>query len=1064
MDILNGYELLERLGSGGAGVVYRARDARRGGTVALKLLPPEVAGDAALRAQLATEARAAADLDHPNVARVFGLEESERGPVLVMECLSGTPVDVLLRSGPLPFERASQVALQASAGLAAAHRAGVVHCDVKPANLFVTDAGGVKILDFGLARLRRIDEVPRSGSAFGTVTYMAPEQVRGQAVGPGTDVWALAATLWEMLAGSPLFDAGGDLAATILRIVSQEPESIEARASDVPQGLDDVLVAALEKDPAERYPTMEAFADALRELRSGNPPRRAATPVRARPSGGRPSPAPAASRAVPIPTNVHRLASPTLGRDPELAIIDQYLADRTCRILTVLGPGGMGKSHLALQAARRQLDAGGFPDGIHVVAMEYLSDAGQVIGAIAEAIGIRFDGPSSPIDQLVRAIGDERRLLLLDNHEHVMDAAALEEQLARACPNLTLLITSRDRLDSDLEWILPLRGLGFPDPLPDDLAEARRYGAVALFEHRARVTRGDFELAPDHLPALARLHRVLQGLPLGIEMVSSWVRLLTPSEIADRVEEGLELLETVSRDAPARHRSIRAVFDYSWDLLSDGEQESLRRLAVLRGGITATSSGALGVSGDDLATLADRSLLSRDADGRFSMQPLLHRYATARLTERPDLEASVRDLHSDHFLGLLADRGTDLRSASQREALADLVEAKDNLRFAWIHGAKRERTRQLVASAEPYRLLFDRRGLIQEGIEQFRLAAEVLPEGSLAWAHVCVHQAWLVLYAGDHERAERLVEASLARLDPRDAPRAVALGLNVQGALAAGAGRVEASAELFRRALELARRDEGADLVAGCLDNLATAEMVLGDTAAAERHYREALASAESLGNQAQVVLTLNNLGNLLMQREEYEDAMSVLDRGLVLAQDVGMARLEPYFLANRALASSARGELDRALEDLKEALRRARGQAAGGLAVGLQAELGYLLLRRGEPDEAEDVLLATLAQADELGQTTLAVRAVLRVGELELSRGRSERGRELVGLAARHPSVAREDREHALSLLGPDRPPGDHEESVPELERVVTDLLASRRDAGASEGSRAAARDLPGA
>ncbi|HOB52301.1 MAG TPA: protein kinase [Acidobacteriota bacterium] len=258
------YHIVEELGAGGMGVVYRAEDTKLRRSVALKFLPPELTRDAEAKRRFLHEAQAAAALDHPNICTVYEVGETDTGQLYIaMACYAGETLRERIARGPLPLEEALRIAQEAAAGLAHAHARGIVHRDIKPANLFLTEEGLVKVLDFGLAKLAAGSAVTKTGTTLGTTAYMSPEQAKGQPVDGRTDIWSLGVVLYEMVAGRPPF-AGEYPQAVVYGIVNEAPEPLTARRTGVPIQLDGIINKALAKDPADRYQTLADLAVDLR--------------------------------------------------------------------------------------------------------------------------------------------------------------------------------------------------------------------------------------------------------------------------------------------------------------------------------------------------------------------------------------------------------------------------------------------------------------------------------------------------------------------------------------------------------------------------------------------------------------------------------------------------------------------------------------------------------------------------------------------------------------------------------------------------------------------------------
>jgi predicted ATPase len=406
------------------------------------------------------------------------------------------------------------------------------------------------------------------------------------------------------------------------------------------------------------------------------------------------------------PHNLPAQWTPFVGREDKLAEIAQLLADPACRLPSLIGPGGSGKTRLALEAARTQLRA--YEHGVFFCSLAPLRSDDAVPAAIARAIGFALTGGRDPMQQLLNYVRHKRMLLILDNCEHLLfplaarssppgrttaGVTSIAAAILRAASQVTLIATSRARLNMPGEHLVPVGGMGYPDQ-PLALCQASdvldRYPALDLFVQSARRVCPGFDLNAGNLEAVVRICHLVQGLPLTIMLSAAWTPILRPDEIADEIERGLDFLSTEWREIEPRHWSVRAVFDYSWSLLSEHEQTVLAGLSIFRGGCTRQAAQQVsGASLRDLMILVNHSLLQRLPNGRIAMHELLRQYAAEKLGQCPDDAEAMRDRHAAHYATMSDRWETDLRGGQQLAALAEMDLEIENVRAAWDWALKR---------------------------------------------------------------------------------------------------------------------------------------------------------------------------------------------------------------------------------------------------------------------------------------------------------------------------------------------------------------------------------------
>jgi predicted ATPase len=876
------YEILEQLGAGGMGEVYRARDTRLGREVAIKTVSLHHNSQPEALTRFELEARSASALNHPNIVTIYELGCVDNTHFIAMELVCGETVRQLLASGPIPFRKAIAIAAQVADALARAHEIGIVHRDLKPDNLMVSVDGAAKVLDFGLAKLLALEPSPdadastsisKDEAVMGTLGYMSPEQANGSKLDFRSDQFSFGSVLYEMVTGVPAFqkETAAETAAAILR---DEPERIASRMLQAPAPFTWIVERCLAKDPQQRYASTRDLARDLAAVRD----RLADAHV---------------SHAEPRPSNLPVPRTAFIGREHEGAALRQLLGRDDVRLVTLTGPGGIGKTRLALQVAGEIGDQ--FPSGVCFVSLSVVGEPGLIASTIAQAVGVRETGNQSAQEGLKDYLGglDQPMLLLLDNFEHLVSAAPAISELLSAGPMLKIVVTSQSPLHVYGEHEFPLPPLALPDPkslLPLDALS--RLPAIALFVERACAVKHDFVLSNENASAVAAVCARLDGLPLAIELAAARIKLLSPSAMLMRLESCLNLLTGGARDLPVRQRTLRGTVDWSYGLLNPAEQTLFRRLSVFSGGCTleaveavCDTAGDLGLDVlDGVASMVDKSLTQQveEAAGetRFVMLSTIREYALERLAASDDVAATRRS-HAAYYL-VLAEEGA-LEAAAHPEWLDRFEVEHDNFRAALEYLIKTGDADWGLRLGTALFHFWETREYLTEGRSRIArlLALEEAAARPKLRSRLLFSAAVLAGEQGDYTSAQRLFDESLETCLELNDKRGVAVALNALAVNARDRGEIATASLLFERCVAI-WRDEGdpAD-VARALSNLANVTKLQGEAARAASLYDECLAIFRKVDDVAGIAWTLNYQGDVAREGNDLTAARSFYEQSL---------------------------------------------------------------------------------------------------------------------------------------------------------------------------------------
>lgn len=437
--------------------------------------------------------------------------------------------------------------------------------------------------------------------------------------------------------------------------------------------------------------------------------------------------------------------APFVGRAEEIQQIGDLLNNPACHLLTLIGPGGIGKTRLAIEAANAQSPQ--FPDGIFFIALQSLATPDLLVTAIIEGMHLQSYAGIEPKQQLLEQLRSQQALLVLDNFEHLLEGAELLSEILSIAPEVRLLVTSRERLSLLEEWILDVQGLAVPYGESGD--EVNSYSAVQLFLQNARQANVSFTISDEQKPSIVRICRLVGGMPLGIELASAWVRALSCQEIADEIERSLDILAINTRNISSRHRNMRAAIQHSWMLLTETERDVFKKLSVFRGGFRKEAAQMVaGASLLTLSSLVDKSLLRIETNGRYQIHELLRQYAEEKLNEN-DMEAQqTHHQHMTYYTDFLHQREPDLKGRRQREALDEVEADFENIRTAWNWGSNHREYEAINQSLESLFLFSEIRSRLPDCQELFRYAQEQFaPEPNAephpAWVRVVLR--WIAL-------------------------------------------------------------------------------------------------------------------------------------------------------------------------------------------------------------------------------------------------------------------------------------------------------------------------------
>ncbi|NLG95904.1 MAG: tetratricopeptide repeat protein [Chloroflexi bacterium] len=724
------------------------------------------------------------------------------------------------------------------------------------------------------------------------------------------------------------------------------------------------------------------------------------------------------------------------GREAELEDIQRLLGEPDCRLLTLVGPGGIGKTRLAIEAARQMQAA--FADGVVFVDLQPLSAAEHIPSTIANQLNLPLTGASPSDIQLAAFLRSRQALLVIDNFEHLLEGADLLAMLLQYAPQLKILVTSREALNLQEEWIFPVEGLTYPNGEleGEGLPVIEDYSAVRLLAARIRRVRPEFSIEEEK-ESIVRICRLVEGMPLALELAAVWARVLRCDEIAQEIENNLQFLSSGLRNIPERHRSLEAVFEQSMRLLDERERDVFKQLSVFRGGFSREAvEQVTGSTLSVLSSLVDKSLLRREHE-RHSLHQLLRQFAEQLLDQQPEQAAQVRDRHCAYFTQFLRDRQVAVTLGGNQAVIFEIRSEIENLRAAWNWALSQGRLQELRFLALVLDPFFQYQSWFTEAAEMLEGGIQALENMSPAGSHAQNTQkppdtryvraqmlaslVWFYTRLGRIEKAREAAEKSHRLYTELDAAPPTGLGSEPL----AGIGMTALLQGRYTEALDYAERTRQVSEARGDGLNhafahylMSSAHLRLGNFEQARENGRIAYEIASKNNALWFSAYCLNEWGSAARAMKDYDEARKQFQASYTIRESFNDPEGMAVALNHLGEIANLQQNFDEAMQIFQRSIQTYRTiNDRGGLATAMLG-MGVAACGQGKRSEAQNYLREALQTADEIQFIPLILSVLTWAAELFARNGQHHQAVEILAFVQNHPGEDRETRDQARKLM----------------------------------------------